>query len=111
MKKLNIIYNHNIFDGPYKQSEVRKTENAIKSQFGDDVQIVVTHSNFHSPNSFVRDDELIKAEHSFDMTEEEKKSLALTLCKSVTRLKSCDPVVVVVSFRKIEEDDLWVFEP
>lgn len=111
MKKLNIIYNHNIFDRPYKLSELKNAEKEIKSLIGNDIQIVLTHSNFHSPNSFIQDDELIKAEHSFDMNEEEKKSLALILLKSVTRLKSCDPVVVVVSFRKIEQDDLWVFEP
>ena len=110
MKKLNVMYNHNIFDEPYKQSEVRKTEGKIKALLGDDVQVIVTHTSFSAPNSFFPDSDLIIAEHTFTMASEEKRALATILNESVTRLKKCEPTDVVVSFRKIEEDDLYLFE-
>ena len=48
-------------------------------------------------------------EHSFDMTSEEKKDLATIINKSVTKLKSYETITVVVSLKKINEDDLYVF--
>ena len=110
MKKLNVIYNHNIFDSPYKQSEVKKTQKELTSKFGDDLVVFVTHSSFASPYPFAPDSDLIIAEHTFEMTSAEKEALAKILNASVTKLKSSEPLDVVVSFRKIEEDDLWFFE-
>ncbi len=109
MKKINVIYNHNIFEEPYNQKEVRKTENSIKQKFGKDLQVIVTHTAFNSPNPFFEDADFIKVEHSFDLTSEDKKELANIINKSVTKLKSYEPIDVVVSFRKINEDDLYVF--
>lgn len=110
MRKLNVIYNHNIFEEPYKQSEVKKTEGKIKEQFGNDLQLIVTHSSFSALNPFYYDSDLIIAEHSFVMTSAEKQVLANILNESVTKLKKYDKIPVVVSFRKIEEDDLYLFE-
>lgn len=110
MKKINVIYNHNIFDAPYKQSVAKKTEGEIKNLFGDDLQVCVTHTSHESPNPFDFDSDLIIAEHSFDMTSEEKAAFAAVLNKSVTKLKSAEPIDVVVSLRRISEDDLYVFE-
>ena len=110
MKKLNVIYNHNIFDEPYKQTCVRKTEKEIKGKYGDDVEIYVTHTCLSSLNPFLPDSDLIIAEHTFDMSAEDKESLAKILNAGVTKLKSATPVDVIVSFRKIQEDDLWFFE-
>ena len=109
MKKLNVIYNHNIFEEPYNQVEVKKTASRITEQFGE-VELFVTHTNFASPNPFFYDLDLIMVEHTFEMTSEEKKALASILNLSVTKLKRCEPIDVVVSFRKIEEDDLYFFE-
>ena len=83
MKKLNVIYNHNIFDEPYKQTEVKKTESRIKEKFGDNVQIFVTHSSLESPNQFIGDSDLIIAEHTFELASEEKKELATILFGTV----------------------------
>ena len=109
MKKLNIIYNHNIFEEPYNQKEVRKTEKSIKERFGDDIEIIVTHFSFHAPNQFFVDSDFIMVEHSFDLTSEDKKDLANIINKSVVKLKSYEPIDVIVSLRKINEDDLFVF--
>lgn len=110
MKKLNIIYNHKIFELPYKQSEVRKTESAIRNKFGKDIQILVTHTGFLSPNQFFYDPDFIVVEHSFEIESKNKKELAEIINKSVTKLKGHEPIDVVVSFRKINEDDLFLFE-
>lgn len=110
MKKINAIYNHNIFEQPYNQKEVRKTAKLIEERFGKDVQIIVTHTSFSSPNPFFDDADFIMVEHSFDLTSEDKKDLANIMNKSVTKLKSFDPIDVVVSLRKIDEDDLYVFD-
>ena len=110
MKKINVIYNHNIFEAPYNQREVRKTESEIKNKFGNDVEILVTHTNFSSPNPFYYDSDFIMIEHSFDMTAENKKGLACIINKSVTKIKTFEPIDVVISFRKINEDDLFLFE-
>ena len=110
MKKVNVIYNHNIFEEPYNQKEVRKTEGLIKQKFGNDIEVIVTHTNFNSPNPFFEDVDFIMVEHSFDLTSEDKKELANIINKSVTKLKSYDPINVVVSLRKINEDDLYVFD-
>ena len=110
MKKLKVIYNHNIFDEPYKQTCVKKTEKEIKKKYGEDVQIYLSHTSLASVNPFLSDSDLIIAEHTFDMSAEGKESLAKILNASVTKLKSATPVDVIVSFRKIQEDDLWFFE-
>lgn len=110
MKKLNVVYNHNIFDAPYNQRAVRKTEQEIKNRFGDDVQIIVTHTSFSEPNCFLEDSDFIMVEHAFEMTAQDKKELASIINKSVTKVKSSQPIDVVVSFRKIEDDDLYLFE-
>ena len=110
MKKVNVIYNHNIFEEPYNQKEVRKTEKEIKERFGNDVEVIVTHTSFDSPNPFFYDSDYIIVEHSFDLTKEDKKDLANIINTSVTKLKSFDPIDVVVSLRKIDEDDLYVFD-
>ena len=110
MKKLHIIYNHNIFDEPYKQTCVKKTEKEIKGKYGDDVQIYLSRTNMSSLNSFSTESDLIVAEHTFDMTAEDKKCLAKILNAGVTKLKSVTPVDVLVSFRKIQEDDLCFFK-
>lgn len=110
MKKLHVIYNHNIFDEPYKQTCVKKTEKEIKGKYGDDVQIYLSRTSMSSLNPFSAESDLIIVEHTFDMTAEDKKYLAKILNTGVTKLKSVDPVDVLVSFRKIQEDDLWFFE-
>jgi len=112
MKKLNIIYNHNIFESPYKQTEVKKTGNAIKEKFGNDIEIFVSCASNHSPNPFFDDTDLIIVEHSFVMSGEEKSTMALILNKGVTKVKNTDPherLDVLVTFRKIEEDDIYYF--
>ena len=110
MKKLNVIYNHNIFDSPYKQSEVRKTDKEIKSVLGDDVIIYVTHTCLSDTNPFFPDSDLIMVEHTFEMNSAVKKSLAFVLNKSVTKIKKEKPIDVIVSFIKINDDDLYYFE-
>ena len=110
MKKFNLNYNHNIFEEPYNQKEVRKTAKLIEDRFGKDVRIIVTHTRFSAPNPFFDDADFIMVEHSFDLTSEDKKDLANIMNKSVTKLKSYEPIDVVVSFRKINEDDLYVFD-
>ena len=110
MKKINAIYNHNIFEQPYNQKEVRKTAKSIKERFGEEVQIIVTHTNFSSPNPFFYDSDYIMVEYTFELTSEDKKDLANIINKSVTKIKSSEPIDVVISFRKINEDDLYVFE-
>lgn len=110
MKKINLIYNHNVFDEPYNQNEVKKVEKQIKSQFGNDVEVFIGLTSCSSPNPFVYDMDLIIAEHTFALASEEKSILATILKNSVKKLKSCEPIDVVVSLRKIEEDDLWFFK-
>ena len=110
MKKLNVIYNHNIFDEPYKQSEVKKTDAKITELFGADLELHVAHTSFVGPNFLFNDSDLILVEHTFDLTSEEKKNLASLLNAGVTKLKKYEPTDVIVSFRKIEEDDLYYFE-
>lgn len=109
MKRLNVIYNHNIFDEPYKQSEVKAAAGKITALIGEDSEIVVTHTSAASPSPFREVGDLIIAEHTFAMTGEEKAALAAVLRDSVTRLKKYGAADVVVSFRKIECDDLYVF--
>ena len=55
MKKINIVYNHNIFDHPYNQNEVRKTEKLIKERFGEDIELIISRTSFSSPNPFFYD--------------------------------------------------------
>lgn len=88
----------------------RRTTTKTLKEFGKDVQIIVTHTGFSSPNPFFDDADFIMVEHSFDLTSEDKKDLANIMNKSVTKLKSFDPIDVVVSLRKIDEDDLYVFD-
>lgn len=109
MKRINVIYNHNIFEAPYNQKEVRKTDKIIKQRFGEDVQIIVTHTAFNTPNPFFEDSDFVMVEHTFDLTSEDKKDLANIINNSVTKLKSYEAIDVIVSFRKIDEDDLYVF--
>ena len=109
MKRLNVIYNHNIFDQPYKQSEVRKTEKLLKSRFGEDLEVFCTHTNLSGPNDFIPDSELIIAEHTFELTSEDKTAMAAILNNSVTKIKSATPIDVLISFRKIADDDLYFF--
>ncbi len=110
MKKLNVIYNHNIYEQPYKQSEVKKVDSEIKNKFGQDVQIFISHSSLKAPNPFFYDCDLIIAEHTFDMTKDDKKALADILKSGVTKVKTANPIDVVISFRKISDDDIWFFE-
>ena len=110
MKKINVIYNHNIFEAPYNQREVRKTESELKEKFGRDIQIFVTHTCFLAPNQFFYDSDFIMVEHSFEIDSKDKKELAGIINRSVTKLKAYEPIDVVVSFRKINEDDLFLFE-
>lgn len=110
MRKLNVIYNHNIFEAPYNQKEVRKTERIIKEKFGQDLLVITTRTSNNGPNVFFPDHDLIIAEHTFPMTADDKKALAEILFNSVKKLKSYEPIDVVVSFRKIEEDDLYLFD-
>lgn len=109
MKKLNVIYNHYIFDEPYKQSEVKMTEKRIHELLGE-VEIYITFTSADAPSFFKETGDLIIAEHSFAMTGEEKRALADVLRGSVTRLKKYGQADVAVSFRRIEEDDLYFFE-
>ena len=106
MKKLHVIYNHNIFDEPYKQSEVKKTEKNISDLLGD-LKIFISLGSNSNPNPFAPDADLITVEHTFDMTAEEKKALALILNTGVTKLKSAEPSDVIVSFKRISADDLY----
>ena len=110
MRKLNVIYNHNIFEEPYNQKEVRKTDGKIKEKFGQDLLVLTTRTSNGRPSDFFPDHDLIIAEHTFPMTADEKKALAEILFNSVKKLKSYEPIDVLVSFRKIEEDDLYLFE-
>ena len=110
MKKFNVIYNHNIFDAPYNQREVRNTEKFLKERFGEDVEIIISKTSFQSPNPFYYDADFIMVEHTFDLTTEEKKDLANIIKKGVTKLKSSEPIDVIVSLRKISDDDLYFFE-
>ena len=109
MKKLHVIYNHSIFDEPYKQSEVKKTEKAINDLLGE-VKMILSFTGVAAPNPFVYDMDLITVEHSFDMSTDDKGALASILNKGVTKLKRADPIDVVITFRKISEDDLYYFE-
>lgn len=109
MKKLHVIYNHNIFDEPYKQSEVKKTGKAISNMIGE-VEVLMSFTSKTNPNPFVCDSDLIIVEHSFDMTADDKKALASILNQGVAKLKSAEPLDVIVTFRKISEDDLYYFE-
>ncbi len=109
MKKLNLIYNHNIFDAPYKQKAVKGTEKKIFELLGEDIEILVTQSSFQSPNPFFGDADLIWVEHTFAMDSEQKSALASVLREGLSKRKATDEVDIVVSFRKIEEDDLYHF--
>ena len=109
MKRLNLIYNHYIFDEPYKQSEVKAAAGKISALIGEDAEIVITHTSPATPSAFREVGDFIIAEHTFAMTGEEKAALAAVLRDSVTRLKRCGKADVVISFRKIEDDDLYVF--
>ena len=109
MKRLHIIYNHDIFDTPYKQTEVKKTDKAIASVIGE-AQVLLSFSCLAAPNHFREDADLILVEHTFDLTAEMKKALATVLNQGVTKLKSATPTDVIVSFRKISDDDLYYFE-
>ena len=106
MKKLNLVYNHNIFDESWRQSEVKKLEQEIKNLLGDDVQISVTSANLKSPNSYDDESNLIRAEHSFDISVEDMKALSVLLVPGVLKIKAVDPMSMVVSFKKLEEDNL-----
>ena len=110
MKKFNVVYNHNIFEQPYNQNAVRKTEKLIKERFGEEVEVIVTHTSFSSPNPFFYDCDYIMVEYTFELTSNDKKDLAEIINKSVTKIKSSEPIDVVVSFRKIREDDLYFFD-
>ncbi len=110
MKKINVVYNHNIFEHPYNQKEVRKTDKSIKERFGEEIDIIVTHTGFQAPNDFFYDSDYVIVEHTFELSGHDKKDLANIINKSVTKIKSVEPIDVVVSFRKINEDDLYVFD-
>lgn len=109
MKRLNLIYNHNIFDAPYKQTAVKGTQKKIVALLGEDIEILVTQASFQSPNPFFGEPDLIWVEHTFAMRSEEKSALASILREGLSKRKTADEVDVVVSFRKIEEDDLYHF--
>ena len=106
MKKLNLVYNHNIFDESWRQSEVKKLEQEIKNLLGDDVQISVTSANLKSPNSYDDESNLIRAEHSFDISVEDMKALSVLLVPGVLKIKAVDPLSMAVSFRKLEKGNL-----
>lgn len=106
MKKLKLVYNHDIFDESCQQSEVKKLEQEIKNLLGDDVQISVTSANLKSPNSYDDKSNLIRAEHSFDISVEDMKALSVLLVPGVLKIKAVDPMSMVVSFKKLEEDNL-----
>lgn len=103
MKKLNLVYNHDIFDESCQQTEVKKLEKEIKKLLGDDVQVSVTSANLKSPSSDDNKSNLIRAEHSFDISVEDMKSLSVLLVPGVLKIKAVDPLSMAVSFRKLEE--------
>ena len=111
MKKLHLIFNHNIFDAPYKRSAVNKMDKEIFSLFKeDDIDLCLSLTSRQSPNPFAYDSDLIIVEHSFDLSPERKRDFANLINKSVVKLKSKTPINVIVSFRKIDENDLFFFK-
>ena len=111
MKKLHLIFNHNIFDSPYKQSSVNKMDKEILSLFKeDDVDLFLSLTSTQSPNQFTYDADLIIVEHSFNLSAEQKHDIAAIINKSLAKLKSADPIDVLVSFRKTDENDLFFFK-
>ncbi len=109
MKTINVIFNHNIFDAPYNQNEVKKIEKTILDALGNDVNLLYSFSSNSHPNPFIYDLDFVCIEHSIPLTLGEKKTLAEIIKKGLTKLKSESPIDAIITFRKIENDDLFYF--
>ena len=103
MEDINLMYS---LTKALANTMANEGKKEIKNLLGDDVQISVTSANLKSPNSYDDESNLIRAEHSFDISVEDMKALSVLLVPGVLKIKAVDSMSMVVSFKKLEEDNL-----
>ena len=110
---INIIFNYNVFDDPYNQNSCKKGVAEIKKlaeQVNQDVYIIEgkARATFFDDNTATH----VDIEYTCDLTQEQKQAFASAVQKMATLKKSeCgdNPPATIVVFKKVEQDDCFVF--